>query len=195
MRKSNQINADEELMRSIEINFLMTDVEIFYNRQLIQNFEGFQNAARISRVQNAAAHADFEARKEKLKQETQRQLEENFVKSKLHVHVTLRSLRVLVPDRLQFQHGRFLVLQCKSFSLRQGSQERLRGLLRSNLDEHLAWPVTSDECESYDAELQELRVIYIDRVDLLQKFLYRRAASQSIEQTHSILKFAKNKKG
>ena len=61
-------------------------------------------------------------------------------------------------------------------------------MLRSNLDEQLDWPIVSDDCRNYDVELSELRVIYINNVDLLQKFLYRRFASQSIEQTHAVLK-------
>lgn len=55
----------------INIDLLVTDVEVFYNRQLVQNFQGFMNQAAINKVQNAQAEADFDARVEKLKIEQQ----------------------------------------------------------------------------------------------------------------------------
>jgi hypothetical protein len=75
MTKQNLKKVDPEsnvpiLVKSYNLDMMITNLQMFYNRVLISRTESFLNQARINKVQNAQAEAEFDDKIEKYKMET-----------------------------------------------------------------------------------------------------------------------------
>ena len=59
------------MVKTYDIDLVITNLQVFYNRTLLQRAQSFMNQATINRVQNAQAEADFDDKVEKFKQDTE----------------------------------------------------------------------------------------------------------------------------
>jgi hypothetical protein len=104
---------------------VITNLQIFYNRVLLSRFESFVNQARINKVQNAQAEADYNDKLEQFKQETEKKMRKTLEKSEINLNCNLKSIEVLAPDNINYELSKFLILQTGDIHVRSGESKRL----------------------------------------------------------------------
>lgn len=67
VKKRDSLTEEPTLVKTYNIDFMMTNVQFFHNRVLLSRTESFINQARINKVQNAQAEADFDDKIEKIR--------------------------------------------------------------------------------------------------------------------------------
>ena len=69
--KQRQSNASTELLsiKQLNVDLVVTSLQVFYNKNLIKRTQSFINQARINRVHNAQAEADFEDKVDRMKRD------------------------------------------------------------------------------------------------------------------------------
>ena len=71
VKKQGQESKGMTMVKTYDIDLVITNLQVFYNRTLLQRAQSFMNQATINRVQNAQAEADFDDKVEKFKQDTE----------------------------------------------------------------------------------------------------------------------------
>ena len=97
-------------VKCYNIDMIITNLQIFYNRVLISRTQSFINQARINKVQNAQAEEEFDNKMEKFRQETEQKMTNILEKSEINVNCNLKSVEVLAPDNINYEMSKFLIL-------------------------------------------------------------------------------------
>jgi hypothetical protein len=113
------------LVKCYNFDMMVTNLQVFYNRVLISRTESFLNQARVNKVQNAQAEAEFDDKIAKYKMETQRHVTNILEKSEINLNCNLKSIECLVPDNVNYEVSKFLILQTGDIHLRSGESKRL----------------------------------------------------------------------
>lgn len=113
------------LVKCYNVDMMVTNLQVFYNRVLLSRTESFFNQARINKVQNAQAEAEFDDKIEKYKMETQKHVTSILEKSEINLNCNLKSIECLVPDNVNYEVSKFLILQTGDIHLRSGESKRL----------------------------------------------------------------------
>ena len=92
---------------------------------LLSRAESFINQARINKVQNAQAEAEFDNKLEQFKQDTEKRVSTMLEKSEINLNCNLKSIEVLAPDNINYELSKFLIFQTGDIHLRSGESKRL----------------------------------------------------------------------
>lgn len=123
--RQNLESQEVTLVKCYNLELMMTNLQIFYNSTLIKRVQEFVQQAKIPRVQNSSAEADFESKVEKLRQKTEQTVSTIFKKSEFQVNCNLKSIEVHIPDMLNDEMCKFIVVQTGDIHLRSGESKCL----------------------------------------------------------------------
>lgn len=125
IKRADPATGQPVLLKCYNVDMMVTNLQVFYNRVLLSRTESFFNQARINKVQNAQAEAEFDDKIEKYKMETQRHVTNILEKSEVNLNCNLKSIECLVPDNVNYEVSKFLILQTGDIHLRSGESKRL----------------------------------------------------------------------